>query len=133
MRKPTNLPSASHHLLLGNWGSVSCHFGVQRRRMLGSIPLGMSRKVPPQTTPLGPVSSMAHSPGLPSMSWRPNLLGALVPTGWVRRPLLPAYQVVFSRVALSVFQGPITPARQAHSHSASVGRRYFLPVAFASQ
>src|SRR3989338_769304 len=67
------------------------------------------------------------------MSYKPQALGCLVATGLVVLPLLPAgfanppYQPTLSRSPLPQYSC-CAPARQAYSHSASLGRRYFFPV-----
>src|SRR5205823_748233 len=109
-----------------------CQAGVCRRRMAGVTLAGGSRNVPPQRTGF-PSRSVAHSPAFPSMSQRPYLFGSFLPTGWLMLSLFPAYQALLSSTALSIVQAPPAPARQASSHSASVGKRYFFPVAEASQ
>ncbi len=63
------------------------------------------------------------------MSYRPKAFGFFWPTGCVRRPELPSYQAYSSRLAAS---SPneyfiVLRARQAYSHSASVGSRYPSP------
>ena len=39
MRKPTKLPSASHHRLFGSCGSVACHAGVIESSLLAKLPV----------------------------------------------------------------------------------------------
>jgi hypothetical protein len=61
------------------------------------------------------------------MSYRPQGLASRPPTSWIRSPELPRYQAISSS---GPYRGPVVPARQACSHSASVGSRY--PPADAS-
>ena len=76
----------------------------------------------------GPTQSQHHSQTLPYMSYRPKAFGSFSPTGWVIRPQLVAFQayrlkwVLLRNEMVSEF-----PARQAYSHSASVGSRYPVP------
>src|SRR3569833_2941949 len=65
---------------------------------------------------------------MPNMSYRPQAIGRLPPTGWGRHSELHWYQATSSSLP---YLGPEVPARQACSHSASVGSRY--PSAEASQ
>ncbi|OPZ20109.1 MAG: hypothetical protein BWZ10_00751 [candidate division BRC1 bacterium ADurb.BinA364] len=57
------------------------------------------------------------------MSYKPQRLGSLTPTGCVRLPAFSLYQTYASiRFSLSPkYQRPLLPARQAYSHCASVG------------
>ncbi len=55
------------------------------------------------------------------MSYRPHGLGCLPPTSWIRSSELARYQAMSSS---GPYRGPVVPARQACSHSASVGSRY---------
>src|SRR5688572_7754672 len=66
------------------------------------------------------------------MSQKPHALGFFFPTGCGRLSEFPANQANASRDLASSFTGE-PPARAAYSHSASVGRRNFLPVALLSQ
>src|SRR5262245_11963799 len=71
------------------------------------------------------------------MSYRPKALGGKLPTGVVRSrypPPVVSVSRVPSKLACSVeryfpkWKGVVVPARQEYSHSASLGRRYTLPV-----
>src|SRR5271170_2838412 len=61
------------------------------------------------------------------MSYRPQALASLVATGWVVPPLLSSYHPTPSTLSLPQYSW-CHPARQAYSHSASLGRRYCFPV-----
>src|SRR5512135_1084793 len=65
------------------------------------------------------------------MSYKPKALACLVATGCgvlkKKLPLLKLFQDTFSWLSLPQYSC-CCPARQAYSHSASVGRRYCLPV-----
>src|SRR2546430_4617645 len=65
--------------------------------------------------------SQHHSQTLPRMSYRPQALGRLPPTSWIRPSELPRCQAISSS---RPYRGPVVPARHAYSHSASVGSRY---------
>src|SRR3954452_17962854 len=78
---------------------------------------------------------MTHSATLPCRSNRPNAFGFFWPPMCGLPPLLAAYQAtspIVSGVA-PYNHGVVVPARAAYSHSASVARRYALPVFADSQ
>src|SRR5258708_1612693 len=74
-----------------------------------------------------------HSPAFPSISTNPQALGAFWPQGCVLSSAFSQYQATLSSSASQMGDLASPPARQAYSHSASVGSRYFLPVSFESQ
>src|ERR1019366_9057464 len=59
------------------------------------------------------------------MSYKPHWFGFFCPTGWVLPPVFLAYQAYCSSSASASpkQKAPGFPARQAYSHSASVGKR----------
>src|SRR2546430_1477849 len=65
--------------------------------------------------------SQHHSQTLPRMSYRPQALGRLPPTSWIRPPELPRCQAISSS---RPYRGPVVPARDAYPPPASVGSRY---------
>src|SRR4030095_9620988 len=122
---PMNGPSDSHHLLLGFCGSVSFQRGLSGRRAaqpMLSIELTYD---PPHATYL-PSALTHHSATLPARSQIPDALGCLVATWCVLSSAFSANHATASALDLSNPSAP--PARQARSHSASVGRRYLWPV-----
>src|SRR5687767_3890127 len=74
------------------------------------------------------LAMVTYSIALPSMSCRPQPFGAFLPAGCVLSSELSQYQATASRPPPAASGVVVEPARQAYSHSASVGRRYFLPV-----
>lgn len=118
-RKPTKLQSASHHRLLGIWGSLAFHAGVCARR--DATPTVSSRNDPPRATGF-PSAPAHHSATFPSVSCIPHALARFFPTGCV---VPPASTAVHATSA--AFVSP-PPALAACSHSASVGSRYRRPV-----
>src|SRR5687768_2974816 len=86
---------------------------------------------PPRATGL-PSTLVHHSHAFPSMSWIPHVLAAFLPAGCVCPSgcasvgEFSACHATFSNSsAVGLF---VAPARQAYSHSTSVGSRYFFPV-----
>src|SRR4029079_6048839 len=78
---------------------------------------------------------MIHSLTLPCMSNSPHAFGFFVATGCGRSPefsRVHAYSPS-ARASLPKLYAVVVPARAAYSHSASVGRRYVLPVFADSQ
>src|SRR5258708_28151712 len=58
------------------------------------------------------------------MSYKPQAFACFCPTGCVLYSALVVYQAIaFGSPASS----PVVPARQAYSHSASLGKRYWQP------
>src|ERR1700722_5521769 len=75
-----------------------------------------------------------HCQTLPCMSNRPQAFGSFIATECVCPLLLSAYQpaTAIAASASPVLYCPLVPARQAYSHSASVGRRYVFPSIWLS-
>src|SRR6266850_2310381 len=86
-----------------------------------------------------PAIGVHHSPTLPSMSSSPKALGCFVATSCVvSSPSASSFlelslHQAISKTALGSSWLVSAPARQAYSHSASVGRRYLRPVFWESQ
>src|SRR5262249_41477245 len=80
-----------------------------------------------------PYQSCTHSHTLPCMSYRPQAFRCSCPTGCVVLPALSANQAYLLNWPLSSpkLYAVVEPARAAYSHSASVGRRYFVPPSLA--
>src|SRR5690606_25648115 len=119
-RNPMNGPSVSQNRLVGIWGSVSCHAGEGVIRAPHPTSCALFMKDPPQASG-SPSSPVHHSAAFPIMSWSPNSFGSSSPTGCVLSKALSQYQATFCRS--SSLRGSLRPARQAYSHSASVGMR----------
>ena len=128
-RNPMNGPSVSQKMLFGICGSVSCHFRDGVLRAAHPTSSALSMKEPPHASgaPSGPVH---HSAALPIMSRTPKAFGARLPIGCVASKALSQYQACSSSASPGTGG---SPARQAYSHSASVGKRYVLPVRTESQ
>ena len=62
------------------------------------------------------------------MSWKPQALGFFAPASCVTLSLFCSYQAMSARTPLPA-TGASLPARQAYSHSASVGKRAAPPSA----
>src|SRR4029450_3296167 len=91
----------------------------------------------PEAGPCGSVTGSAvylsyqsctHSHTLPCMSYRPQAFGCSFPTRCVVLSALPPNQAYLPNWLLSSpkLYAVVEPARAAYSHSASVGRRYFV-------
>ena len=101
----------------------------QKRALLPAQPPRQARHPPSFIGPIGStcapsvytrIPSRHHCQILPCMSYKPQAFGTPPRTGFVSSPASPLISIP------STLYGPVVPARQAYSHSASVGKRKVL-------